>query len=157
METNDPRKTRPSADEAAEVLREAEQLTSDVAGVKVPAWYFPALGAVVAPYGLLTLLPDTAVGVGATFGGVAAFLIATALIAHYGVKQMGVLRWLTWRETRPVFVPTGVLLVAASVVYLAVDSAWVWVALSVAVGALIAAFGPYHRRTSPFYRGNTSS
>ncbi|WP_017540202.1 hypothetical protein [Nocardiopsis halophila] len=157
METDDPHRPRPSADEAAAVLREAEQLTSDVAAVKVPAWYFPALGAVVAPYGLITLLPDTAVGVGATFGGMAAFLVAIALIAHYGVKQMGVLRWLTWRETWPVFVPAGVLLVAASAVYLVVDSAWVWVALSVAVGALIAAFGPYHRRTSPFYRRDTSS
>lgn len=156
METQNPPNDRPSPEEAAAALQDTEKLTTDVAGVKVPAWYFPALGAVVAPYGLITVLPDTPLGIGAMFAGIVVFLAAVALIAHLGVRQMGVLRWLTWQETWPVFVPSGVLLVAAIAASFFVDSNWLWVGLSVAVGIVIAAFGPYHRRTSPYYEQSAS-
>ncbi|MDA2803183.1 hypothetical protein [Nocardiopsis suaedae] len=156
METQNPPSGRPSPEEAAAALQETEKLTTDVAGVKVPAWYFPVLGAVVAPYGLITVLPDTPLGIGATFAGIAAFLAAVALIAHFGVKQMGVLRWLTWKETWPVFVPCGVLTAAALAASTVIDSNWLWVGLSAALGVIIAGFGPYHRRTSPYYRQSDS-
>ncbi|GAB2499076.1 hypothetical protein [Nocardiopsis aegyptia] len=118
----------------------------------MPGWYYPVLGLLVAPYGLLFVLPDTGVWNVVYFAGITAFLAGTLLLMHHGVKRMGVLRWLTFQELRPLMIAALVPITAAVALFAVSGDRWVWPGLTVALGALIALFGPYHRRTGPYYR-----
>lgn len=143
---------RPTPSEAAAALQDIERAQDTTRAVPVPAWYYPVLGLIVAPYGLLFVLPDTGLWNAVYFAGITAFLLGTLLLMHYGVKRMGVLRWLTFQELRPLVIAALVATVAAIALFAVSGDRWVWPGLTLVLGGLIALFGPYHRRTGPYYR-----
>ncbi|WP_116243718.1 hypothetical protein [Nocardiopsis sp. FIRDI 009] len=153
MET-EPVATRPTPEEAAAALREAESAQESTRAVKVPAWYYPVLGLLFAPYGLLFVIPREGLWNLVLLASLAAFIGAFVLLARIGVNQMGVLRWLTLRELRPVAIWSLVPILGGIGLYLAYDTPWAWVAMTAGLGVAIALFGPYHRRTSPYHRRN---
>ncbi|MFE3461974.1 hypothetical protein ACFXKD_30900 [Nocardiopsis aegyptia] len=142
----------PTPEEAAAALQDIERARETTRAVPVPAWYYPVLGLLVAPYGLLFVLPDTGAWNVVYFAGITVFLAGTLLLMHHGVKRMGVLRWLTFQELRPLMIAALVPIVAAVVLFAVSGDRWVWPGLTASLGALIALFGPYHRRTGPYYR-----
>ncbi|MFI6577005.1 hypothetical protein ACIBFB_14490 [Nocardiopsis sp. NPDC050513] len=151
MET-DPVTPRPTPEEAAAALREVEAVQETTRAVRVPAWYYPVLGLLVAPYGLLFVIPRTGVWLAVYVLGLAAFMAATVVLMRAGVNQMGVLRWLSPTELRPVAIWSVFPVLGGIGLYLAYGTPWAWVAASVGLGVAIALFGPYHRRTSPYYQ-----
>ncbi|MEV2276406.1 hypothetical protein AB0I72_12525 [Nocardiopsis sp. NPDC049922] len=151
MET-EPVTPRPTPEEAAAALREVEEAQETTRAVRVPAWYYPVLGLIVAPYGLLFVIPRTGVWLAVYLLGLAVFMAATVVLMRVGVNQMGVFRWLTFEELRPIAIWSLFPVLGGIGLYLAYGTPWAWVAATVGLGAAIALFGPYHRRTSPYYQ-----
>ncbi|MCY9787712.1 hypothetical protein KIK06_27925 [Nocardiopsis sp. EMB25] len=151
MET-EPTTPRPTPEEAAAALREAESAQESTRAVKVPAWYYPVLGLIIAPYGLLFVIPHEGWWLAAYLLGLVAFLTATVVLMRVGVNQMGVLRWLTPRELRPIAVWSLFPIIGGIGLYLIHGTPWAWVATTAGLGVAIGLFGPYHRRTSPYYQ-----
>lgn len=70
-----------------------------------------------------------------------------ALVARV-TRQMGVVKWLTPRQMLPFAIGVAALTLTFVVLRIVLGQDWILDTLSVAMGALIAAFGVYHSRTA---------
>lgn len=131
----------PTADEARAALAEAERAKAAIATVTPPAWYFLALGALIAALGPgVAVLPRSplallAVPVGAVWAAILGLLVRAV------TNRMGVVgRW-DWRLAWPLVVPTALLLLVALVAAYAFGMRWALPAYFVAEGVLVVCFG----------------
>ncbi|TDC93082.1 hypothetical protein [Actinomadura sp. 7K507] len=139
---------RPTPGEAAAALREAEQARAAVSDIRTPLWYFVALGIWVAPVGpLVSLAPDSPLGMVALLAGVAIWGAGLATLMHVVVKRMRVLMWLSGRQMWPLAVIMLVLLGAHAIAQNVTGLPWSSDAITVVVGAGIIVFGAHHRLT----------
>ncbi|PRX98799.1 hypothetical protein [Allonocardiopsis opalescens] len=141
METEAGAASRPTPEEAARVLDQIGRDRDAVRRLPAPAWYFPAVAAMVAAAHLSQLLPSP---VGAL---VALAVVAAAVLAvRRHADALGVVGW----SVPPrIWLPMGALIAtapAAAVLDQVYGQRWAWIAAAALGAGAVLAWGALHRR-----------
>ncbi len=135
--------TRPTPEEAAAALRQADSDRTAMERLPVPGWYYPILAGLIAGVMLAQLLPSPF-----SFAGSLAAAVGVGALARVYVDKVGVLSWLTPRQMWPPVVLILLFLFGALVVDQVYDQQWGWVVGAAANAAVLIVFGALYRRST---------
>lgn len=136
----------PSRQEAQDALEAVKQARSAVETAQWPAWYFAALGAWVAPIGLLSRMPTEFPQVLLGVVALVVWMVLLGVIVGLGATRVGVVPSPSRKQLVHMAAILAPVVVAALLIAQTVGKEWLWPSLSLLEGGMIIAYSLLMRR-----------
>ncbi|MGP4020600.1 hypothetical protein [Saccharopolyspora sp. 5N708] len=140
---------RPTREEAAAALREAEQAQAALGSTPPPWWYFIAMAAMAAVAPVINFAPSTPLGIGLALLGIVVWAALFGITVGTYVRKYGVvprLRLVPPKLVLPFAVVVAVAVIVASLLTILYDQAWAPFVASGVIAAVILIMGATARQ-----------